>query len=133
MIQYASAWIATAIVFGIADAIWLTWANGRVYRPMIGEIMADKVSLTPAVVFYLIYVTGLVFFAVAPGIERESPLRALLLGGALGLVAYAAYDLSNQATLKVWDVRLTMIDMAWGTFASALAAGVACWAVLRFT
>jgi len=120
---YAVAWIATAIVFAIVDAIWLSQAAPRIYRPMIGEMLSDNMRVAPAIAFYLIYVTGLVFFAVAPALERSSLMWALLCGAAFGFVAYATYDLTNQATLKVWDTRMTILDMSWGTFASALASG----------
>lgn len=120
--QIAIAWIVAAVVFGVADFVWLSSMSERLYRPMIGAVMADKASLAPALVFYVIYLSGIVFFAVAPALQRESWTWALLAGAALGFVAYATYDLSNQATLRVWDVRLTLIDMAWGTFATALAA-----------
>jgi uncharacterized membrane protein len=116
------AWIATAIAFLIADAIWLTQVGPRLYRPLIGEIMSDKLNVPPAAAFYLIYVSGIVFFAVAPALQSGGLGRAALNAAALGLVAYATYDLTNQATLKVWDIRVTLADMAWGAFASAMAA-----------
>jgi len=130
---YAIAWIAAAIAFGLLDAIWLSQAAPRLYRPLIGELLLDGVRVWPALAFYLIYVSGLVFFAVAPALERQSLAHAALAGAALGFVAYATYDLSNHATLKVWHVRITLIDMAWGTFASALAAGAAYAATQRFS
>ncbi|MBC7768454.1 MAG: DUF2177 family protein [Phycisphaerales bacterium] len=129
---YAIAWIATAIAFAALDAVWLSQAAPKIYRPLIGEMLADNMRIAPAIAFYLIYVTGIVFFAVAPALERGSLIWALLCGAALGFVAYATYDLSNHATLKVWDVRMTLIDMAWGTFASAVAAGAGFLAAQRF-
>ncbi len=129
---YAIAWITAALAFGVLDALWLSQAAPRLYRPLIGEILLDGVRVWPALAFYLIYVSGLVFFAVAPALEKQSLTQAVFAGAALGFVAYATYDLSNHATLKVWDVRMTLIDMAWGTFASAAAAGAAYLAASRF-
>ncbi len=123
----AIAWLATGIAFAIADAIWLTQMGPRLYRPMIGEILADKPNIAAMVAFYVIYVSGIVYFAVGPALREGDLMRAVIGGAVLGFVAYATYDLSNQATLKVWDTRLTLIDLAWGTFATGLAAGVGYW------
>lgn len=128
----AIAWVATAVVFGIADAIFLSQVAQRVYRPLIGEILRPDVGIAAAA-FYLIYVSGLVFFAVSPALEKQSLMTAIVSGAALGFVAYATYDLTNQATMRVWDVRVTLIDMAWGAFASALAAGAAYFITTRLT
>lgn len=123
--QIAIAWIATALVFAIADAIFLSQVAQRVYRPLIGEILRPDVGIAAAAAFYVIYVSGLVFFAVAPALEKQSLMTAIVSGAALGFVAYATYDLTNQATLRAWDMRVTLIDIVWGAFVSALAAGAA--------
>lgn len=127
----AIAWIATAIVFGIADFIFLSQVAQRVYRPLIGEILRPDVGWPAAAAFYAIYVSGLVYFAVSPALDKQSLTTAIINGAVLGFVAYATYDLTNQATMRVWDIRVTVIDMAWGTFASALAAGGAYWIVQK--
>lgn len=129
--NFAIAWIATAVVFGVLDFLWLSSAAPKIYRPLIGEMLADTARLGPAVAFYLIYVTGLVFFVVAPALERGTLMSAVLTGAALGFLAYATYDLTNHATLRVWDIRMTLIDMAWGTIASAIACGAAFWITQR--
>jgi uncharacterized membrane protein len=131
--HYAVAWIATAVAFAVLDAIWLSNAAPKIYRPLIGEMLMDGMRLGPAIAFYLIYVSGLTFFAVSPALEKNSLLSAVLVGAAFGFVAYATYDLTNHATLRVWDIRMTVIDMAWGTIASALAAGAGFWVAQRFS
>ena len=131
--SYVIAWISTGVAFAIADAIWLSQAAPRLYRPMIGEILRPDVSWPAAIAFYLIYVSGIVYFAVSPALEKQSLSAALINGAVLGLVAYATYDLTNQATLKIWDTRLTLIDMSWGAFATALAAGAGYWLTQRFS
>lgn len=123
--QLVTSWIAAAIVFGALDALWLSQVGPRFYRPLLGELLRDKVALAPAIAFYLIYISGLVFLAVAPALQKQSLAYAALAGAVLGFVAYATYDLSNQATLRGWDVRVTLIDIAWGACASAFAASVA--------
>lgn len=125
MLTYVAAWIASGIVFLGLDAIWLSQMAPRLYKPLVGSIMREGMNVGAAAAFYLIYVSAIVFFAVAPGLEKASLTKALLNGAALGLVAYATYDLTNQATLKVWDIRVTLADMAWGMTATAIAAGVA--------
>lgn len=130
--QYVVAWIAVAVAFAVLDAIWLSNAAPKIYRPLIGEMLADKLRIGPAIPFYLIYVSGLTFFAVAPAMDRASLTWAVLAGAAFGFVAYATYDLTNHATLRVWDWRMTVIDMAWGTVASAAAAGAGYLAAQRF-
>jgi len=129
----AIAWIATAVVFGVLDALWLSQMGPRLYRPALGAIMHEGVRIAPAAAFYVIYVTGLVALAVAPALEKQSLTSAVVTGALVGLVAYATYNLTNHATLRVWDIRVTLTDMAWGTFASALTAGAAYWIAQRFS
>jgi uncharacterized membrane protein len=127
----AIAWIATAVSFGILDAIWLSQVGPKLYRPLIGELLRPDVNWAAAIAFYLIYVSGIVYFAVAPALEKQSLMAAIINAAVLGFVAYATYDLTNQATMRVWDIRVTLYDMAWGAFASASAAGAAYWITQR--
>jgi uncharacterized membrane protein len=129
---YAIAWFGTALAFLIADAIWLTQVGPRLYRPLLGELLSERLNVPAAAAFYLIYVSGITYFAVAPALQAGSLTRALINGALLGVVAYATYDLTNQATLKAWDIRVTLADMTWGAFASALAASAGYWAATRF-
>lgn len=124
MLTNIVAWIATALAFAGLDAVWLSQMGPRLYRPIIGDLMSARFDAPSAIAFYLIYVTGIVFFAVLPGIEKASLAKAAINGAALGFIAYATYDLSNQATLRGWDVKLTLIDMAWGTALTAIASAV---------
>ena len=135
------AYVATALVFGVLDAVWLRNAGPLLYRPALGELLADKFRLAPAITFYVIYIAGLTYFAVVPGILSNSAAGAsafagvplsVLHGALIGLLAYATYDLTNQATMKVWPSHVTLIDMAWGSVASGFAAGVATFIVTRF-
>jgi uncharacterized membrane protein len=131
--SHVIAWISTGLVFAIADAIWLSQAVPRLYRPMIGEMLRLDLSWPAAIAFYLIYVSGIVYFAVTPALAKQSLSAALVNGALLGLFAYATYDLTNQATLKIWDTRLTLIDMAWGACATALAASAGYWLTQRLS
>ena len=97
--QIAIAYIASAVVFLALDAAWLTTMADRLYRPALGRLLLDKFEVAPAALFYLLYVTGIVVFAVSPGLASGRWTTSLGLGALLGLIAYATYDLTNQATL----------------------------------
>ncbi|MEO8312205.1 MAG: DUF2177 family protein [Caldimonas sp.] len=120
------AYAATAVVFLALDAVWLTTMADRLYRSELGGLMLDRPEMAPAAAFYLLYVVGVVVFAVLPGLESGRWTTALGLGALLGLVAYAAYDLTNQATLRGWSWRVTLADLCWGSFVTAVAAAAGC-------
>ncbi|MGJ7578716.1 DUF2177 family protein [Variovorax sp. RHLX14] len=115
-------YLSTALVFLVLDAVWLTVMADRLYRPALGSIMLERFSPAPAVIFYVIYMVGVVVFAVAPSLVSGRWTTALALGALLGLMAYATYDLTNQATLKNWSWTVTIADLCWGTFVTAVAA-----------
>ncbi len=98
----------------------------RLYRPFIGSMLADQFRLAPAIAFYALYAAGLTLFAVWPGLVEGGWKKALLWGGLFGLFAYGTYDLTNLATLKVWSLRLSLIDMTWGVLVSAGSSAIAC-------
>ena len=118
MIAYLAAGVASLIV----DAIWLYTMADLLYRPNLGDRLAPQFHLAPAVVFYLIYIAGIVFFAIVPALESGGLGRAALNGAALGLVAYATYDLTNHATLRDWPLVVTLADIPWGMFVTAVGA-----------
>jgi uncharacterized membrane protein len=120
--HYLLAYVGTGVIMGVLDAIWLTLMAPRLYQPAIGELLAPRPNMRAAVAFYLIYVFGIVFLAVLPALREGSAVRAATLGAVLGLVAYATYDLTNQATLRVWPLHVTLIDLAWGIFITMAAA-----------
>lgn len=126
MIQLVIAYAIAAVVFLALDAVWLTLMASRLYRPAIGHLMAEQPAMAPAALFYLLYVAGIVFFAVAPALDgKRGWLAALGTGALLGLLAYATYDLTNQATLRGWPWHVTAIDLVWGACVTASAAGAA--------
>lgn len=105
--------------------IWLGLIAKNLYREQIGFLMAEHIRWFYALLFYCLYVGGLVFFALLPALKEASMVSALLYGGFFGLVCYATYDLTNLATLKGWPVKIVIYDLLWGTFVSA----VTCWIV----
>jgi uncharacterized membrane protein len=122
MLRYAVAWLGAGLVLAGLDAIWLTTTNATLYRPTLGQILAVSPRLGPAVLFYLVYLIGVVIFAVAPAIRSGRWRDATVLGALLGLFCYATYDLTNQATLVVWATKITVLDLCWGTFLTAAGA-----------
>jgi uncharacterized membrane protein len=116
-----AAHLATLVTFLALDAIWLSRMADVLYRPTMGDMLADGFRLAPALIFYAIYVVGLVHFGVKPGLTGGA-VATLANAALFGFVAYATYDLTNQATLKSWSTVLTVADLAWGTFVSAAAA-----------
>lgn len=111
------------------DAIWISATFKTFYVKYIGELLAPTPSAGPAVLFYLLYAAGIVFFVVLPALKGDYRLGQVFLSGAfLGLIAYGTYDLTNQTMLKVWSVSLTVSDMAWGAFltGSVSAVSVCC-------
>ncbi len=130
MLKWIIAYVASGAVFLAGDMAWLSIMGPRLYRPALGALLADKPRAAPAIVFYLLYLAGVLVFAVAPGARSGDWRRALLSGALFGLIAYATYDLTNQATLKVWPTRLTLADMAWGAAITAAAAAAGCLAAI---
>ncbi|BCW71548.1 DUF2177 family protein [Arthrobacter sp. NicSoilB8] len=112
--------LVVAAAFAIVDAIWLKTMN-PFYRRQIGDLLADKPNLGYALVFYVIYIAGIVFFALRPALDGGSWLSAVGYGAALGVFAYATYDLTNAATLKTWPWQLIVVDILWGAALTALA------------
>ncbi len=111
-------------VFMVIDLIWLGLIAKNLYKQYLGHLMKKKVNWTAAIIFYCIFIVGLIFFVIDPALEKESMEEALLRGGALGLLCYATYDLTNLATLKEWPVAVTVIDLIWGTVLSGATAGI---------
>lgn len=126
---YFVAYLSTLVVFGIIDAGWLSTMGNILYRPLLGDMLAPSVRIMPAIAFYLMYPLGVVVFVVLPALRGGTVHTALLYGALFGAIAYATYDLTNQATLRTWPFQITLIDIAYGAVASGLAAMLAVVAV----
>lgn len=118
----AFAFFAMMLALLAIDALWLMVLMKATYQSYIGALMLDQAKLLPAALFYILYPAGLLVFAVMPAVHKHDWRSAALLGSLLGLVAYGTYNLSNLATLRGWPWQFTVIDMAWGTFLSTVAA-----------
>ena len=104
------------------DAIWLTLTANVFYRPLLGDTILPGFRPAPAIAFYVLYVAGVVIFAIHPALATSRWTTALTNGALLGLFCYATYDLTNQATLKTWSTIVTVVDMIWGVVMTACVA-----------
>ncbi len=132
MIDYLVAYAGCAIVMAALDFAWLTTMVGPLYRRRLPGMLADSPNMAAAVAFYLIYIVGILIFAVRPALLDGDWKTAISYGALFGFFAYATYDLTNLATLKVWSLRVSLIDMAWGAALTAVSAGAGSYAVLKF-
>jgi uncharacterized membrane protein len=126
------AYAAAALTMLGMDAVWLRTAADRLYRPLLGDMLLTGFRPAPAILFYLLYVVGIVIFAIRPALAGGGWSTAATSGALLGFFCYATYDLTNQATLKTWPVTVTIVDMGWGTFLTACVATVGYLAASRF-
>ena len=116
--------LVTALVFLLIDIVWLAFISPKLYKANIGHLMSDKVNFIAAGVFYLLYVGALLYFVIDPAIASGSVWLGIWRGAFLGLVMYATYDLTNLATLKDWPLKITIIDLIWGTFITSATSGI---------
>jgi uncharacterized membrane protein len=120
-------YLATVPVFFGIDFIWLTFVANGFYRARLGPLLLEKFDMRVGLAFYLLYIVGILVFAVLPGVEKHSVVEALWRGALFGLVAYATYDLTNWATLKDWSPAVAMVDMAWGAVLTGTVASASWW------
>jgi uncharacterized membrane protein len=101
-------------VFTAIDMAWLVLIAKNFYSNQIGFLLKPDVNWTAAIIFYLLFIAGLVTFVISPAVLKHSWVHALLFGALFGLIAYATYDLTNLATMKDWPILITIVDLAWG-------------------
>ncbi len=118
VVRFLSVYAVTLPVFFAIDLVWLGVVAKTFYRQHIGHLMADRINWAAAIAFYLLFIAGIVFFAVRPALDANSASRALVYGALFGFFTYATYDLTNHATMRDWPAIVTVVDMAWGTVLS---------------
>jgi len=128
MLRNLAAYLIAVVAFGALDAVWLTQSFAHLYQPQIGQLTHTPEPVA-SLAFYLIYIFGMTRFGIVPSLGRATGsrnvvIRALINGACFGFVAYATYDLTNLATLKGWTLTISLADMAWGTFATAVASAI---------
>lgn len=117
--MFLKLYLITLPVFLGIDLIWLIFIAKKFYSDNLGFIMSKNPNWLAAIIFYLLFAAGLVFFVISPALEKRVWLNVLLSGALFGLICYATYDLTNLATIKNWPISVTIIDLLWGTFVSA--------------
>lgn len=119
---YFIAYLSTALIFLIIDAVWLGVVASSFYKAQLGDLMRPDINFAVAALFYLFYIAGVVFFALKPALESESYIMAGLYGCLFGFFCYATYNFTNIATIQNWPVFMSIVDLSWGTFLTGLSA-----------
>lgn len=109
------------------DLIWLLGIAKNVYRDQMGDLMATEPKLLAGLAFYLLYALGVCIFVIVPALSKQSWLHALQYGALFGFFCYMTYDLTNLAVVRNFPTQLAFIDMAWGSFVTAMCASFAYW------
>ncbi|MGA1977792.1 MAG: DUF2177 family protein [Bacteroidales bacterium] len=111
-------------IFFVIDMAWLVLVAKKFYQKQIGFLMKPDINWVAAIIFYLLFIAGLVTFVISPAVEKHSWVNAIIFGALFGLITYATYDLTNLATLKDWPLSVTVVDLIWGTVLAASISGI---------
>ena len=112
---FVKLYLIAFIVFFVIDLLWLGLIAKKLYQKEMGMLLKKNVNWVAAMIFYLLFILGLVVFVIKPSVDAFSLTKAMLLGAFFGLVTYATYDLTNLATLEGFSLKITLIDLTWGT------------------
>jgi uncharacterized membrane protein len=123
-LQYLLVYLASVPVFFLIDMIWLGFIAPGFYKSQIGHLMTSTINWPVAIIFYLVFLVGLVIFAISPALLAKSLMHAVIFGALFGFFTYATYDLTNWATLKGWTPLVSLVDILWGTVLSAAVASL---------
>lgn len=115
MLDFIIVFLITLVVFFAIDLVWLGVVARPFYQAEIGHLLKKDVNWTAAIIFYLIFIVGLIVFVILPAMENKNIVEAIFKGALFGFVTYATYDLTNLATLKDWPLKVTIVDLVWGT------------------
>lgn len=120
------------MVFIAIDAVWLGFVAKNFYAKYIGSLLKSDVNFAAAILFYLLFVVGLVIFVITPALEKKDLMQAVILSALFGLITYATYDLTNLATLKDWPLLVTIVDLVWGAFISVSVSSITYLLYMKF-
>lgn len=124
MMNFFKLYAVALPIFMLVDGVWLTLIAKNFYAKQIGFLMKTNINWLAAILFYLLFIVGLVVFVVSPSLEKKSLINAILLGTLFGLITYATYDLTNLATVKNWPVLVTVVDLCWGAFLASTVSAI---------
>ena len=115
------------------DLVWLLGIAKNLYRDQMGDLMANEPKLIAGLAFYLLYALGVCIFVIVPALSKQSLIYALQYGALFGLFCYMTYDLTNLAVIRNFPTQLALIDIAWGSFVTAICSGIAYWVGSRLS
>jgi uncharacterized membrane protein len=118
--KYIIHFLLTVPVFFAVDLVWLGIIGKPLYQKYIGHLMADKVNWTAAIIFYLLFILGILIFAVYPALKIDKVSYAITYGALFGFFTYMTYELTNMAVIKDWSWQIVPIDIIWGTILCTL-------------
>lgn len=120
VMDFLKAYLVSFVIFLVIDAVWLTLVAPKFYKSQIGHLMSDTPNLIAALIFYLIFIFGIVYFVLQPALETRDFTKLIISAVLFGFITYATYDLTNLATLKDWPIKVTIVDLIWGTSLSSI-------------
>ena len=112
-------WLSVAVLMLVLDLTWLGIAAREIYAQALGDLLRPQAHLGAALLFYVMYVSFVVGFAVLSSVSTK---QAAVRGAAMGFFAYATYELTNWAVITNWPPELIVVDVLWGTFLTGLIA-----------
>ena len=127
MLKYLGIYFSFLISLIVVDMIWLLVIAKTMYRDSMGDLMADEPKLAAGIAFYVLYAIGVCIFVLMPAINKQSWLDAVLYGALFGFFCYMTYDLTNLSVIRNFSTQLAFIDIAWGSFATAVVSGFIYW------
>ena len=127
MLKYFGIYLSFLVALIAIDLVWLLGIAKNVYREQMGDLMASEPKLAAGLAFYLIYALGVCIFVILPALSKQSFIYALQYGALFGFFCYMTYDLTNLAVIRNFPTQLAFIDIAWGSFVTAMCAGLAYW------
>ena len=131
MLRFLPAYLAIIVLMFVLDIVWLSMIAQPLYQQGIGHLMAAKPNFLFAALFYMVYVCGLVWFALMPNRHHRGLKNTFAAAAIFGFCVYASYDLTNLALLKDWPLSLSIIDITWGTMLSGVSAAFGKWVFNR--
>ncbi len=130
--KYIALFLTSTVIFFAIDMLWLGFVAKNFYREKLSFIFTGEVNWPAALIFYLIYIVGILYFAILPALNTGNWNLALLNGALLGFLCYATYDLTNMATIKQWPLIVVVVDIIWGTVLTGSVAVLSYFTASRF-
>lgn len=125
--------LVTGGIMGMLDVAWLGYIAKKIYYNEMGSILLEKFNLVPALLFYIVYIIGVIIFVINPALSKDSLSYAIGYGALFGFVAYVTYDLTSLAVIKGFSSKIVVIDLLWGTLLTAVVSGASFYLIRLWT